>query len=540
VVRKHRLAGFSSLVYNKLNTLTSRLVAGVMVIHLILLPILFGAVLYLVKEGYQNQFVEHIRSTSPLYAQMIRADDEEALLVATLDDILLSGQVIFVELKTPEGKRITSSLGNPDEKFNEDFFFGQHNDYSYYISIPVIDREGSGLGTLRLGYSEQLTLAQIEQLYQRSIVISVGYFLLSILFVVLSNTLLMRSIRQIGDTSQAIAKGELEQAFVVKSSIGEINHLTENLEYMRMTLFRDRQEIQDREARIHAIVDNMAEGVFTIDERGIVESFNQAAEQIFGYYASEVIGQNISILIDDSIAATHDKHIQNYLETGVSTVIGNNRAREIAGKHKAGHSISLEISISELRQGNRRIFSGIVRDITERAAQRALLEYQATHDALTGLPNRMLCLDRLQQMLNRSRREKNTSALLLLDLNLFKQVNDNYGHEYGDELLKVVAEQLRSATRESDTVARFGGDEFVALLPGQDAEGAISVANNMIHVINKPYLIKDQKLKIGTSIGIAIYPTHGEDEHSLMRSADEAMYRSKRRGLGYQLSVPDS
>lgn len=526
MVREHRIVARKNFVLSKLNTLTSRMVAGMMVINLILLPLMFGASIHLVEKSNQNQFIEHIRSTSPLYTQMIRPEDNETTVISILDDILLSGEVIFAEMENNDGKKITSSYGNTDIVFIEDFFFGQHNDNRYFISMPVLNRVGDKLGTLRIGYSEQITIEHTNIVYQRSIIIIIIYFVISTLFVVLTSVFLTRSIRLIGETSQAIAKGELEKPFSVKTNIGEIKQLTNNLEQMRTTLFNDRQTIKDSEARIHSIVDNMAEGVFTINEHGDIESFNQAAEKIFGYSANEVINQNISLLIDP---ATSPLPITSLPVTPI------NNTDEITGKNKDGRIISLEISINELRQDNRRILCGIVRDITERAAQKALLEYQATHDTLTKLPNRMLFMDRLQQMLRRSRRDKKTSALLMLDLNLFKQVNDNYGHDYGDKLLQAVAKQLCSATRDSDTVARFGGDEFVVLLPEQNTEGAIAVANNILNIIREPYFIKGQKLNIGTSIGIAIYPEHGKDDEALMRSADEAMYISKRENLGYQL-----
>lgn len=535
MVWKNRLSALCNAICN---TLTGWLVTGMVIIHLLLLPLLFGAVFYLIKESYETQFVEHIRSTAPLYAQMVGAEDEEAMLIATLDEILLSGQVTFVELETTENRLVRSSMSTPEETFNEDFFFGQHGDHVYYIAIPVQDAAGPPFATLRLGYSEHLTLEQIGRTYRSGIAIIIGYFVLSTFFVVLISIILTRSIRQIGETSQAIAQGDLEQAFAVRTNIGEVNQLVDNLEHMRMTLLQDRQEIQDRETRIQAIVANMAEGVVTINDRGIIESFNQAAEQIFGYRADEVIGNNISMLMSASSGAKHDEYIRDYLRTGVAKAVGQ-RNREVMGRHKDGHGFPLELAVSELTLGGRRVFSGILRDITERAAQKALLEYQATHDALTGLPNRMLCRDRLQQMLARSRRDQTTSALMLLDLNLFKDVNDAYGHEYGDALLKAVAERLQTVTRGSDTVARIGGDEFVILLPDQDAEGATSVAKNILDVIRKPFNIKGQALKIGTSIGIALYPRHGEDEHHLMRNADKAMYKAKRHHLGYHLSGSD-
>lgn len=521
------------------NTLTGRLIAGIVVIHGMLLPLFFGAVLFLIKESHESQFVEYARSSAALYARMIRPGDPESALKNTLDDILLSGQVNFVELERHDGRLLRSSLGKQQLRFQEDFFFGQHDDQTYFIAVPVSDNEGATFALLRLGFSEQLTLEQIAKAYRRTLLISAMYFLLSALFVSLVSILITRSIRQIANTSRAIAQGELERPFSLRTSIGEIRQLTSNLEHMRQALLRDRQEIQDREARIHAIVENMAEGVITIDEHGMVENFNQAAERIFGYRAEEVIGRNVSLLMPKEIGARHSDYIRRYLATGKAKIVGQG-PREVTGRHKDGLCFPVELSVSELVVGGRRVFSGILRDITERVEQQNLLEYQATHDPLTGLPNRTLCLDRLQQMLALSRREQGHSALLLVDLNLFKEVNDNYGHDYGDAVLKEVAHRLVEITRHSDTVARFGGDEFIILLPGQDDTGAAAVARNILDTIAKPIVVKDERLGVGASIGIAIFPQHGDSEQELIRNADQAMYKAKRHHLGFHLCGSDT
>jgi diguanylate cyclase (GGDEF)-like protein/PAS domain S-box-containing protein len=518
------------------NTVTARLVTGIALAHLLLVPMLFGVIGYLLKQQYQEQFIEHVRVTSPLFAQMIRADESPERVAAMLDEILLSGEVSYAELLLAGGGRIEPLLGNPPVHFQEDFFFGQHEDASYYIAQSVRSSSGQQLGRLRLGFSEQFTRANIRQAYWRVAIMGGIYFVLSALVVSLIGLRLTRSIHQIGETSQAIAQGNLEHPFAVRSSSGELKQLVVNLENMRHTLIQDRKDIQDREVRLQTIVDNMAEGVITIDEQGVIESFNQAAEVIFGYPAAAVLGNSVDMLMAGGDGERHLEQLRQYLNGGEAKIVGQG-PREVIGRHRLGHGFPLELAVSEMSIGGRRVFSGIVRDITERAAQQAALEHQATHDGLTGLPNRFMCQDRLQQMVARSRREGQVSALFLMDLDGFKAVNDHYGHDYGDELLKVVAERLSNAVRASDTVARFGGDEFVVLSAdvGVDA-GAIVVAQHILDAITLPFQVKEQELRIGISIGIALYPRHGDDDETLMRHADQAMYCAKRAGAGYRLS----
>ncbi|MBI5890855.1 MAG: diguanylate cyclase [Nitrosomonadales bacterium] len=182
---------------------------------------------------------------------------------------------------------------------------------------------------------------------------------------------------------------------------------------------------------------------------------------------------------------------------------------------------------------------GVVEDtLIEEREQRLLIKemkqkYQhlAHHDMLTGLPNRSLFADRLQQMLAQAKRSISHGALVYLDLDKFKPVNDTLGHDVGDLVLKEIAQRLQTAVRESDTVARIGGDEFVVLLPTiESKQDAGTVAEKIRHALDQPFEIGEHTIHIGCSIGIAVYPEHGDDEISLMKNADTAMYQAKQNG----------
>jgi diguanylate cyclase (GGDEF)-like protein len=163
------------------------------------------------------------------------------------------------------------------------------------------------------------------------------------------------------------------------------------------------------------------------------------------------------------------------------------------------------------------------------AAQQALR--LALYDVLTGLPNRKLITERLSQALTKARREKTQAALLFIDLDNFKPVNDDFGHPIGDLLLKDVARRLQECMRESDTAARLGGDEFIVLLPSVEGKhGAMVVATKILHALNRPFDIAGNRLQISASIGVALYPDHGSDEKSLLKFADTAMYKAKNSG----------
>lgn len=191
----------------------------------------------------------------------------------------------------------------------------------------------------------------------------------------------------------------------------------------------------------------------------------------------------------------------------------------------------------EQEVGKERIILLAIEDITERKKYEEKIQQMAFHDSLTGLPNRKLFSDRLGIVLAQAKRNKKKVGIVMLDLDNFKDVNDTLGHDVGDILLKAVAERLSGTLRKSDTVARFGGDEFVLIFPDMEViEEAIQVVQKIIDRFNKPFLIDTHQLVVTTSIGIAVYPNDGMDEEILMKNADIAMYQAKQAGRArYQL-----
>jgi diguanylate cyclase (GGDEF)-like protein len=173
------------------------------------------------------------------------------------------------------------------------------------------------------------------------------------------------------------------------------------------------------------------------------------------------------------------------------------------------------------------------------ARANAELEHRALHDALTALPNRVLLHDRLDHAIRAARRGAAPMALFLMDLDGFKEVNDTLGHETGDSLLQEVARRLQTALRASDTVARLGGDEFAVVLPAVDEESAIHIARKLTTAVSAPLALAGHDIDISGSIGIALFPVHGEDARALLRHADMAMYAAKRGGNTYSVYAPE-
>lgn len=287
--------------------------------------------------------------------------------------------------------------------------------------------------------------------------------------------------------------------------------------------------LNQSEAFARSVINNALDGIITVDMKGIIMSFNPSAERIFGYYALEAIGKEINVLIpkfycgetDDYFAI--DQYVDNSQEMGINW--------EIVGRRKSGVTISLELTVSDFYIGREKFFTIVLRDITERQKYEEKIRHQAFHDTLTDLPNRLLLKERLNLEIAHAKNNNRMLAVMYLDLDRFKLINDTLGHDKGDLLLKNVAKRLTNCLHKDDTVARMGGDEFTLLLPGlEKEEDAVKVAGKILESIRKPFEIDEHELYISGSIGISFCPNDGEFSEDLLKNADVAMYRAKEKG----------
>lgn len=421
------------------------------------------------------------------------------------------------------------------------------------------------------------------------------------------------------------------------------------------------------ESRMHAIMENSAEGIITLNDKGIIMSFNKKAEYIFGYTAGEIINQSINKLIAKKSFSAEDETMSNYLF--MNTVPNwNNEMIEVTGLRKNGQEFPLELSLSEVEYQKQRIFSGIFRDISQRKimeqkiieseqrfysafeyatigmalvslegrwlkvnealckitgyTEEELLKtnfqaltyeadlesdldnikkliagkidnyqmekryyhkkghliwialsvslirneknkplyfisqvlditkqkqseeqliYQAHHDLLTGLANRTFLDKELETEIASANQDKTVFAILFMDLDYFKEINDQYGHTTGDQLLKHIAKCLRQCTRTTDLIARLGGDEFVVLLRDvENVNNVITPAKKIIENVLKPVIINHHELYSTASIGISLFPHDGTDADTLLKNADIALYRAKQAGRNnFQFASPE-
>ncbi len=260
---------------------------------------------------------------------------------------------------------------------------------------------------------------------------------------------------------------------------------------------------------------------------GEIEYVNQAFEDMTGYDRDEALGNNPRIFNSGKTPkAIYDELWQTIRD-------GNAWEGELMNQRKDGHTYWVRARISPVCNDDGAVshFLAIEEDITERKAQEHQIRHQANYDGLTELPNRFLAMDRMSQAINAAIRHDQTVVLMFIDLDDFKQINDSYGHDVGDQVITLAASRIRETVRQTDTVARYGGDEFLVILTSIDtADDASRVAEKVLTSLAKPYQVDEHQVSLNASIGMAVFPDDGQDPYELLRNADAAMFGAKDEG----------
>lgn len=242
-----------------------------------------------------------------------------------------------------------------------------------------------------------------------------------------------------------------------------------------------------------------------LNSKGVIELCNHAAEDMFGFSPGGLSGTNINTLLEKPYFLQIDKRIN-------------------------GESFSLEIELSEIHVSGRTLFITSLYDKTDQKLKEEQLIYLAYHDPLTELPNRIVFMDRLAQTIARAHRNDELAAVLFIDLDRFKQVNDSLGHAIGDLLLQQVAARLKNCLREGDTLARLGGDEFTMIIEASDVDICVVITKRILAEISREFILNGHSIHISGSIGASLYPQNSSDIHELVHFADVAMYQAKAKG----------
>ncbi len=339
------------------------------------------------------------------------------------------------------------------------------------------------------------------------------------------------------DVANAVAQGDFSERarIIADDEIGDLsrsfNIMTTELvdqaerEAQRTKILEEtNQRLVDTENRTQTILETAAEGIIETDRIGIITGANAAAEEIFGATADLLLGESINEFVQAPPAVTLG-HVFHVVESEPEHSSG------VTVHRPDGSEIPAVLAVSRIAVDGDIAYTGLIRDISERVAFEKELEFQATHDALTGLPNRKVLATELDKALVRSANGSGPLALFFLDLDRFKQVNDTLGHQAGDELLRQVVSRSRNALRPEDLLSRFGGDEFVVLAEGiRGDEDALEIAERIRAAHDEPFLLEGTEVFTSVSVGVVVATGGNTDAEQLLGDADNAMYRAKETG----------
>ncbi|MBL4801386.1 MAG: EAL domain-containing protein [Emcibacter sp.] len=314
----------------------------------------------------------------------------------------------------------------------------------------------------------------------------------------------------------------------------EAAHAVQMAEDLALT----REIAENAKNHVEAILNAISDVLITVDTKGHIMTCNNAAENMFGFNADDVIGNNMLLLFN-----TPKIMAETEIEKFLATLEKEKRFSKQGGigHRKNGTTFPIELNIRKVTIGGKKQFTIVISDVTERHEAEMLIREMALHDSLTGLANRNLLQQRLDEAMRMARRMERKIAVMFLDLDGFKPVNDMFGHAAGDKLLRVVANRLESCAREIDTVARIGGDEFAIISTNiENEQDAAKAAQRVLDCIKKPIIVDGNSHTIGTSIGISFFPYDSMEPQELFRMADVALYQAKNDGKSvYRLYNPE-
>ena len=445
------------------------------------------------------------------------------------------------------------------------------NIQSVSVSDPITETKFYGLGTVRFSsavvkldtapWTIIVSLPQdvfLEPVFAQtqSALILVGVIVFVVVLIVMASTqLLLGPVRRLTSVVNTIAKGDLGAKANVEADdeIGSLasafNEMTDNISDLIVDLEEEvgsHKLTAENLNKLSQAIEQSPVSVMITDLDGNIEYVNPQLCKITGYSEVELMGKNSRILKSGHTPEMQFKNMWKAITSGQSW------SGELYNKKKNGDLFWENVTVSPIKNNENQSthYLAIKEDISLRKDYEERLLYQASYDKLTDLPNRTLAYDRIQQAIANANREQKHIALLYMDFDHFKNINDTLGHEAGDEFLGFMAGRLKTCVRDFDTVARLGGDEFLIMLVEFDEAESYRTTSfedvvkrkteEILRRVSKPCVIQDMEFSVTASVGIAIFPQDGDDPHVLLRNADTAMYRSKRKGRDtYEIFTPE-
>ena len=289
--------------------------------------------------------------------------------------------------------------------------------------------------------------------------------------------------------------------------------------------------LKEKEEFLTTVIESNQNAIIAINQHHIVTIYNQAAQEMFGYTKEEMLYENsLYKIIPEYLQEKHQRAVDAFLKDYENTLISQHHYK-LEGKRKDGTIFPIYINFGATYHDENIVIVANIEDLSKEESlerEKSIMHYKANHDFLTNLPNRSMFQKSLEETITHTLKYKKTFALLFLDLNKFKHINDTLGHEYGDKVLQITAKRVRNILREKDFVARIGGDEFVIILQNLSDKNRIEeLVLKILESIEEQMHINNKNLAISASIGIALFPKDGDNASKIVQSADSAMYRAK-------------
>ena len=497
-----------------------------------------------------------LKSILSLHASKASELDNIAMIVVAENGIVVASnnqqdlQQSWKKTRTPLDQELINKTINSKQKHTK--FSNDREKLNGYINLCVRDLS-KGLRASSCGFLYYQLDVEYRQssarawLIKQSQYIAIGTGIVALLLMFMIHLKVTDRVLKIQNVLDLWSNGNRDAKIDLQGR-DELNHIAVIINNLVSQFAKDEKALIFNKQVNDAIIQSANYSIITTDKNGIITSFNASAERLLGYSKEELINKETPGIIHDiSEIIAHNKKLSVELGKEIKIGFETLTAKSCTGEtdennwtyiHKDGSRIPVRLSVTALYDPQNKIygFLGIAHDISEQLKTEEQLEKLAYFDPLTKLPNRMLYSDRLEQAIVFASRNNSKFSVFFIDLDKFKFVNDNYGHEVGDKLLIKVANILTRCVRKSDTVARLGGDEFTVILPNinspYDRNSVSLIAEKIINQLSQDFIIDDNLVQIGATIGVAVYPNHGPDVSSLNKHADIAMYQAKDRGRG--------
>jgi diguanylate cyclase (GGDEF)-like protein/PAS domain S-box-containing protein len=522
--------------------LSSRLIVSVLLIEAVMLSLLVWNSVRLISSSHAGRLQDQIQEQTALLANLLApglAASDRAILLDSLSLTKHKAHIVYATVHNSEGK-LMAAIGQPPEQVDSDSNYAQSTSDGVFDVTQGIALFGQQLGTLQIGYS----IAEVEQLIQQTrlqnTTIAVSEIVLSILVTLLLGYVLTRSLRRLEEGAKALTRDELHHRIELDShdEMGDLarafNSLAQHLSDTRFALEQEHRAATTQSQHLQTLLDNLDAVVIEADpSRCQCHYVSREAEHLLGYPAGAWLAPNFlhEHIHPDDLPAFREQATAYMSEPGAFTL-------DFRMLHRDGHPVWVRsINTIEVLDSDQALCRGLLLDITEQKQSEERIVYLAEHDALTGLFNRRRFQQELERALAYADRFGQDGALMFIDLDQFKYINDTLGHQAGDEYLHAISRRLSGNLRKVDVLGRLGGDEFGVILPNTNRAQAETVAAQLLQALaaeNKGFA--DLETPVTASIGIVIFPADGSVPGNLLAMADAAMYRAKDSGRnGYHV-----